>query len=373
MSLPDDLPEISPEIEDEETSTGRIVKPFDPNRIRVKLWTPTVDLVLKRIQRNEIDLAPNFQRAAGIWKDVAQSKLIESLLIRIPLPAFYLDGANEDLLVVVDGIQRLTALKRFVLDGDLKLQGLEYLTDLEDKGFAELSRPLQRRIEETMFTVYLIDKGTPEKAKLNIFKRINTGGLPLTLQEIRHAMNPGPVRVFLRELAESEPFRSATHDKFQDQRMTDRECALRFCAFVLTNPNDYPSDGDLDSFLNETMKAINALSDRKRRQLAERFERAMSASARVLGDQAFRKPRRANRTPPVNKALFEIWAVGFDGCSDEEVEQLARLTKRTQKRFETLFAENRDFEMALSQGTGDPSKVRLRFSAIAALLREVLA
>lgn len=259
----EDLPLVSSDFEPEDTSSDGIIRPFDPNRIRVKLWTPTVDLVRRRLEQHEIDLAPDFQRAAGIWKDRAQSQLIESLLIRIPLPAFYIDGSDEDLLVVVDGIQRLTAIKRFVLDGDLRLHGLEYLVDLEGKLFKELPRPLQRRIEETMLTVYLIDKGTPEEAKLNIFKRLNTGGEPLTGQEIRHAMNPGPARAFLRQLAESQEFVEATEGKFDDRRMTDRECVLRFCAFVLTKPAGYPSDGDLDLFLHNAMKAISAATEKK--------------------------------------------------------------------------------------------------------------
>jgi Protein of unknown function DUF262 len=262
---PGRLQSVSPDIEiaEEDTSAERITRPFDPNQIRVKLWTPTVDLVLRRLQQGEIDLAPDFQRAAGIWKDKAQSQLIESLLIRIPLPAFYVDSSNEDCLVVVDGIQRLTALKRFVLDGELSLEGLEYLTELTNKRFKELSRPLQRRIEETMLTVYLIDKGTPDEAKLNIFKRLNTGGASRSRPR-RSAMNPGPARGFLRELAESPEFRSATQGKFNDRRMTDRECALRYCAFVLTAPDSYPADGDLGSFLHDAMKAINAQTDRKR-------------------------------------------------------------------------------------------------------------
>ncbi len=139
---------IGADIEAEDPSGPRISSPFDPNKIRVKLWTPTVDLVLKRIRANEMDLAPDFQRAAGIWKDKTQSRLIESLLIRIPLPAFYVDGSDEDRLLVVDGIQRLTAMKRFVVDDDLVLHGLEYLADLEAKRFSDLPRPFQRRIEE---------------------------------------------------------------------------------------------------------------------------------------------------------------------------------------------------------------------------------
>ncbi|XXX71635.1 DUF262 domain-containing protein [Sorangium sp. So ce134] len=372
---PDDLQSATPDIEidEEDISSERTLHPFDPNQIRVKLWTPTIDLVLRRLQQGEIDLAPDFQRAAGIWKDRAQSQLIESLLIRIPLPAFYVDGSDEDCLAVIDGIQRLTALKRFILENELVLRGLEYLNELEGKRFKELSRPLQRRLEETMLTVYLIDKGTPQEAKLNIFKRLNTGGEPLTPQEIRHAMSPGPVRGFLRELAESPGFMAATRGKFSDQRMTDRECALRFCAFVLTTPDKYPAHGDFHGFLYSAMQAINAQSERQRQGLAERFARAMTAAERILGDQAFRKPSRTGRRAPVNKALFEIWSVGFDRRTDDELDRLTERREALQNRFSALFAQNRDFERALSQGTGDPAKVRLRFSAVEELLAEVAA
>ena len=357
-------------VEDEDSGSDIITRPFDPNLIRVRLWTPTVDLVMKRVHSNEIDLAPDFQRAAGIWKDRAQSQLIESLLIRIPLPAFYVDASNEDQLVVVDGIQRLTALKRFLIDRELTLSGMEYLTELNGKTVDDLPRPLVRRLEETMLTVYLIEKGTPERAKLNIFKRLNTGGQPLTAQEIRHAMHPGVVRAYLKILASSEPFLEATEGRFSDDRMTDRECTLRFCAFVLTPPSRYPPDADLDSFLHSAMSALNEAGDDQRRDLATRFDRAMVAARDILGLQAFRKPRLGRRSQ-VNKALFEAWSVGFDGCTDEQLERLEERADVLRDRFRDVFEESRELEKALSQGTGSRGKVQLRFSTIADLLREV--
>ncbi|MDF0731386.1 DUF262 domain-containing protein [Pseudomonas entomophila] len=362
-------------VEAETTSSGAIIRPFDPNKIRVKMWTPTVDLVLKRINANEIDLAPDFQRATGVWKDRAQSRLIESLLIRIPLPAFYVDGADEDRLLVIDGIQRLNALRRFVLEKGsgkrLILQDLEYLTDLEGKSFDDLPRPFQRRIEETMLTVHLIDKGTPEEAKLNIFKRLNTGGSPLTLQEIRHAMTPGPVRNYLKKLVQLPSFQQATQGRFSDDRMTDRECALRFCAFCLTPPDEYPVDADLDGFLQQAMRKINEMSEVERKALSLRFERANLAAYSVLEDEAYRKPTQNNRRSPVNKALFEAWTVGFDGRSDAELKRLVKRKATVIDGYSKIFHGSRELQEALSQGTGDQRKVRLRFAEIDGLLREV--
>jgi hypothetical protein len=359
------------EVEKEDTS-AEISRPFDPNKIQVRLWTPTIDLLMKRIAQGEIDLAPEFQRKAGIWKEKAQSQLIESLLIRLPLPAFFIDGIDEDQFAVIDGIQRLTALKRFVLDGALRLVGLEFLKDLIGKTFVELPRKLQRRIEETMVTVNIIEKGTPEEAKLNLFKRINTGGLALTAQEIRHAINPGPVRGFLKELAESDDFLKATSRSVNTDRMDDRECVLRSLAFVLTPPEQYPAQQDFDWFLNMAMKNLNVMTPEQRAELGRRFRRSMQAASTILGNKSFRKLLRDRRSP-INKALFESWSVNLDACPDKELAELALRRDVVVDRFIHLLRDSSDFEMALSQGTGDRSKVLLRFREIRALLQGVLA
>src|SRR5262249_44885897 len=145
-----------------------------------------------------------------------------------------MDATDDDKWIVVDGLQRLTSLKRFVLDKNLRLCGLEFLSQLKGKAYDELPRNFQRRIAETQVTVYLIEKGTPSDVKFNIFKRINTGGLPLSAQEIRHALNQGKVTKLLAQLANSAEFKKATDNSIRDDRMADREFVLRFLAFTIT-------------------------------------------------------------------------------------------------------------------------------------------
>ena len=109
------------------------LEPFDPTKIRVKTKLMTMDLLLKRIKYDEIDLAPEFQRHADIWNEKNQSRLIESLLIKIPLPTFYIDATNDNKWLVIDGLQRISTFKKFILDKQLILTDLQFLKDLEKK------------------------------------------------------------------------------------------------------------------------------------------------------------------------------------------------------------------------------------------------
>ncbi len=360
-------------IEVEDTSGAEISEPFNPALIRVETRPLIIDALLKRISHNEIDLAPGFQRKGGIWSLQAKSRLIESILIRIPLPAFYFDATDEDQWLVVDGLQRLTTLKLFVLDKTLRLEGLEFLTELNNRIFDELPRNFQRRIEETQITAYLIEKGTPPEVKFNIFKRINTGGLPLSPQEIRHALNPGPATKFLEQLSTQESFLKATGRSIKDTRMADREFALRFIAFAMTPYRAYSTREDLDTFLNRVMADVNQMADNARRNLKKRFNRAMNAAHDIFGPHAFRKQYNIYGPRfPINKALFEAWSANLDQLNDSQLKTAIDRRQLIIEKFVKLMSEDRAFEASVSQGTGDPSKVKKRFSSIERIIKEVL-
>lgn len=221
-----------------------ISAPFRPESIKIETQTTTVDLLLSRLREGMIDLAPDFQRRAGIWTDVQQSRLIESLLLRIPISSFHMAQDEKDDWAVVDGIQRLTAIARFIAPEavdmpPLTLRGLDYLRDYHGKGYEALTGRLKIRLRETQLVVHIIQQGTPEAVKFNVFSRINTGGLPLTPQEIRHALVDGPVRGYLADLAEDSAFGDATGHSVSNERMADREMVLRFLAFRLSDPSGH--------------------------------------------------------------------------------------------------------------------------------------
>ncbi|GAA2733175.1 DUF262 domain-containing protein [Streptomyces nogalater] len=365
------------DIEREETEGGvieDITSPFDPEHIDIDTRTTTVDLLLSRLRNEMIDLAPDFQRKAGIWTDGKQSRLIESLLLRIPIPSFYAAENKDGSWAIVDGIQRLTSIARFVepqtVGADpLELTGLEYLRNFDGAGFADLSGKLQIRLRETEVVVHVIRRGTPEPVMFNVFARINTGGEPLTRQEIRHALIPGRARTLLAELAETEEFRRATGHSVVGDRMADREMVLRFLAFRMTSPHAY-RPGDFDAFLAEAMHQVNRLDSAEEDRLRTEFVTAMLAAEEIFGHHAFRKYRRnQQRKSPINKALFEAIAVNLASLDDDDRDVL-RQTDVLDAFAELM--EDAEFERAISVGTGDARKVRKRFDAVQELFGNAL-
>ena len=361
------------EIESEDSESAEQRKPFNPADIRMDVKTVNLDVLLKRLTHQEIDMAPPFQRQAGVWNDTAQSRLIESLLIRIPIPAFYFDARDDDKWVVVDGLQRLTILKRFLLSehskNELVLTNLEFLTEYNGKRAADLPRFMLRRIEETLVVLYLMQPGTPEEVKFNLFKRLNTGGEPLTAQEIRHALNQGPATRLLEELANSPAFLKATNRIIPTDRMADRECVLRVLAFLRTKPSAYQA-GSFDAFLQQCMKNLNGIEQLQ--PLRHDFLIAMTRAHELLGKFAFRKALQGGSRGPMNKALLEAWSVNLARLTENQFSLLSARKQDLLDRFVRALAES-DFNQAVTQSTGVPARVKLRFARIAQIIQETLS
>lgn len=355
------------EIEREEQD---ITTPFDPEQIRIRTINVVVDQVVQRVDHREVDLAPDFQRHTGIWNPQRKSRLIESLLLRIPIPVFYVAADPEDKWQVVDGIQRISTIHAYVKD-QFRLRGLQYLDRYLGAKYSSLPRSMQRRINETQLVVNVIDPGTPEEVMFNVFHRINTGGATLRGQEIRHALYPGPVRDYLKGLSTCTEFLRATDHSVSPSRMADRECVLRFLAFYI-EPWEKYSSNDLDGYLGTAMVKINAMDSSEREQMAAVFKTAMGGAAAIFDDSAFRKPQTNERRKPISKALFETWSIGLARCSTEELKVLTRRKKTVTKQFGKLLDEDHELDRAISYSTGIPKRVKKRFRTIDKLIHGCL-
>ena len=359
------------EFEHDDPKLETVERPFDPSKIKVRTIPVVVAQLVSRIGYEEIDLAPDFQRLRDIWKPAFKSRLVESLLLRIPIPVFYVAADEQENWAVVDGVQRMSTIYDYV-KGKFPLTGLEYREEFNGKRYNELPRPMQRRINETQIVVNVIEPGTPAEVMFNIFHRINTGGKPLNGQEIRHALNPGPVRKYLKALAESEGFVTATDHSIAKERMADRECVLRFLAFYIEPWETYASSS-LDMHLAATMRKINLMSADERTALAADFRKAMQAAERIFGGDAFRKRRHMNGArSPVSRPLFEAWSVQLARCSPDQIECLVLRREEVAIRFATLLRDDQEFENAISLSTGMPQRIRKRFAAICDLVQGFL-
>jgi len=330
----------------------------------------TVFDVIRRMEKGHFILNPDFQRDF-VWDDAKQSKLIESTLMRIPLPVFYLAENEEGKVIVVDGLQRLSTLQRF-LHNDLVLRGLgtdsgepnEHRESQQLNGmrFRNLPPKLQNRIEDTQLILYLIDAKVPEQARLDIFDRVNSG-VPLSRQQMRNSLYVGQATRWLKEQAQSADFLRATGGSLNSNTMRDREAINRFCAFLLFRVEGYrQSSSNMDTFLARTLKEINGQSDVWiTNRLTVPLRRSMRNNYQIFQRHAFRKHTDPNASRNViNIALFDIYSVLMTRYSEEFVAEHA---DEFHQRFYDLLAMP-DFRAAITDATNSLRRVEDRFQAI---------
>ena len=163
-------------------------QPFDAEKIRVDQQMLSVKYMLELMEQNLIELNPGYQRRR-VWKDnKRKSLLIESLMLRIPIPAFYFYENEDGQYQVIDGQQRLTTIKEFV-NGEFRLTGLEYLgKEYNRRQFKDLNTKYTQRIYRTQIAVNILDARSPKNVIYDIFRRVNTGGVNLNSQEMRNAI-----------------------------------------------------------------------------------------------------------------------------------------------------------------------------------------
>lgn len=340
-----------------------ITRPWNPDAIRVGTKQFSLRNILDLIDDGDLELAPDFQRNR-VWKERQKSRLVESVLLQIPLPAFYFAEDSDGMMRVIDGLQRLSTVHTYVRNpASFPLTDLEYLHSASGQRFEELPAALQRRINNTQIVVHVIDPTTPPGVKYDIFKRINTGGSPLNSQEIRHCMSKDRSRNFLKRCTHSDEFYQTTGDSLQDHiRMDDREVVLRFCAFWLGGLEGYEKSGSMDPFLEETTSKLDdprKVSDGQLEELYVAFCSSMAKCHALFGEHAFRKwPWTARGRSPINRPLFDCWSYVIGRHEDSDLERRKDAIVGAAR---DLMTDNQGYIDAITASTNTLSKVRRRF------------
>lgn len=331
----------------------------------------TVAEVVKRINANRYQLDPDFQRDF-VWPVSSQSRLIESCIMRIPLPVFYVAESLDGRIAVVDGLQRLTSFHRY-LSGDfsliLKTGEDQPAHPLDGKKFDDLPIQLQERIEDTQLTLYILDPKAPERAKLDIFERVNSGS-PLTRQQMRNCLFNGLATQWLKKAASSSEFLAASGRSLQQKTMRDREAINRFCAFYLLGENSYRS-GDMDEFLARALKHMND-NAQELSLLSEKFAHSMNANRWLFKEHAFRKSLARSEDfaarSVLNIALFDVFSVVLADYDKDKVKACANELREAAQ----LLIDDADFNHSITYSTNSTKQVYARFKMARDVIGSVL-
>lgn len=321
-------------------------KPYDPDKIKVRQDKFSVDYVVnKMIGRGLIDLNPDFQRKF-VWDKKRQSNLIESLMLGIPIPVFYLAEGLNGTFHVIDGLQRLSTLRDF-LNNNFYLRNLEHLSDYDgcfynnEKGAKKvIPDKMLTRIETAQLHFNIIEASSPPEVKFDIFTRLNTGGQPLNNQEVRNCLAEPHVRSFLYKCSESKEFRTATGYSIKNKRMEDQEMVLRFAGFYLQKIQKMEYNGDMTPFLNDVLGELNKSNKEFLIEIEKKFLNAMEIAYHLFGNYTFRKCTKFDLRPSarkqyINKSMFVVWSVLL---ADFDLEKIK--SKIVFESFAAILADN---------------------------------
>jgi hypothetical protein len=335
--------------------------------IMVRSETRTVGEVVRRIETGRYVMDPDFQRDF-VWTPEKQSKLIESCVMRIPLPVLYVAEGEDGRITVVDGLQRLSTFAAF-RSGALKLTGFAKRHPLDGKRFADLSVQIQERIEDTQLVLYILDKDAPDAVRLDIFDRVNSG-VALSRQQMRNALYNGPATRWLATMARTPEFLSVTDGKLSTKIMRDREAINRFAAFHVMGWQKY--NGDMEAFLADALKMINRWSEAQLAAMKEDFLKSMRLNQKLFHRHAFRKSLMelddAAYRSVINISMFDTFSVYFATIDENRAVEAAGELRR---RLADLVRDE-SFNSAITFSTNSTVQVRTRFRLLENVLSEWL-
>lgn len=328
---------------------------------------PDVETILRRIEDKNLILRPDFQRTS-VWDNTKKSRLVESLLLNLPIPPCFLAEDENGVRVVVDGQQRLNSVDDFY-HGRYALSGLQVLKDLNGKKWAELPPKLDRKILQRVIRTLVISHHSNPGIRFEIFERLNSGGEPLTEQEIRNATMRGEFNKLLNTIANSPDFLASMRAKRPDPRLRHHELILRFFA-VRSAVKDYRPP--LKMILSEYMRENREPGIEPVQCLKNLFSNAFENAQVVYGDDAFRRYRekdgKSGFESAVSKAVFELEMISLSYFETSVVQPRAADIKSA---FMMLSTTNNEFSDSLSRATDHRKRFYNRLDLWSAELRKL--
>ena len=325
---------------------------------------PTIRVLYDQWKEGDLVLQPDFQRQF-VWDTTKSSRLIESLLLDLPLPTVYLaEEANggKTRTSVIDGQQRLTACFNF-LDGKFGLRKLRVLDDLNGQFFKDLHDDLKGKVKKYPLRTITIRKESDENLKFELFERLNTGAMALNPQELRNCVYRGEYNSLVRSLSGDPDFRFLLGISRPEKRMRDVELVLRFAAFFHATYLRYQSP--MKRFMNDDMQRFQNITKSDAEALREKFKDSVQLVRSLLGEHSFRRFTHGEEGSPdgywenkVNLSLFDVLMGGFVEYPKSQV--MSHLDA-VREAYLDLLSSDAAFIDAIELSTSSVKMVRTRF------------
>ena len=342
-----------------------------------------IETLIKKIDKGVVKLDPDYQRRHR-WDDKTSSRLIESLILNIPIPIVYISQdvdvdseTEESRYSVIDGQQRLTAMYNF-LKNKYALTGIETLEELNGCFYKDLPPFLIRRLEERSVKCLRIDSTIDSQVKYDIFERLNSGSIKLEAQELRNAVYSGKFNDLCKSLCSNVHFRKLLQIDIDTPEMNNRvkkmedvEIVLRFYTLIDNNYENYKKTKEkgFTDFLSATMKKYSQLNDSELLALKDKFEKTFFIINRDFGDTAFAKYKddqgNLKLQSKYNVAVFDALATS---CHDLIFNDRISEFKSKKRDFLNLFFD-RDFYDSISGSYLDITKLKFRIEKVKEILR----
>lgn len=312
-------------------------------------------------------IRPDYQRKF-VMDSKLSCRLIESILMDVPIPVMYFAEEKDNSYSVIDGQQRLTSFISFIKgkfpDGkDFVLSNMKVLTELNKKKYSDLSKEFQQKINTTTLHTIIIKKESPEDIKFEIFERLNTGSVRLNEDEIRNVVYRGNYLKLLSELEEDEVFHKLVAKDNYKKRMIYRGMILRF--FALSEKSYLNYKPSIKQFCNKELRDNRNMSSEKRREYHHRFKKCLDLVNTVFGKDAFKRfmvgdedNRDGKWNNNLNMSLFDIQMCGFANYEKHQIVPKADLIRESLLQ---LMTQDDKFIASIEIGTSDKSALQTRF------------
>jgi hypothetical protein len=328
-----------------------------------------IDSLYRKWKDGDLNIQPDFQRGF-VWDIVKASRLVESILLDIPLPVIYLSQEKDGKEYVIDGQQRLTSFFSFI-DGilpfgkDFKLTGLNVFSELVGKYFKDLPRELQKKIRFYKIRTITFRKESEQDLKFEVFERLNTGSVSLNDQELRNCIYRGKYNDLLWELSEDKTFRELLGINKPEKRMRDVELVLRFAAFFHSTYINYKPP--IKKFLNNDIEKYRFISDKDAFELRNAFKNTTTIIKYLLGDHAFKRYYSGNESHPngyweKNKFNASLYDILMDSFARIDKNIAMRNLDYIQEALIDIITSDQQFIDSIELSTSSTQAIYMRFN-----------